>query len=81
MHHEAGVPPPPMTAHQSIQTAEGEPLLQFAMSPTAEGIDIYLYEQVIEPQLRSGAASSIGLVHAQYFCMQGRILIMGKKSY
>ena len=43
--------------HQAITTAGGEPLLQFAMAPTQEGDDVYLYEQLIEPQLKSGAAA------------------------
>ena len=50
----AGVAPPQESKHQSIQTLGGEPLLQFAMTPTREGDDVYLYEQLIEPQLRSG---------------------------
>ena len=53
--HAAGVAPPEDTQHQTIQTARGEALLQFAMSPTAVGDDVYLYEQLIEPELKSGA--------------------------
>jgi hypothetical protein len=40
--------------HQSLQTKGGEQLLQFAMSPTEVGVDVYLYEQLIEPELGSG---------------------------
>jgi hypothetical protein len=50
----AGVAPPQESKHQSIQTVGGEPLLQFAMTPTPVGEDVYLYEQLIEPELRSG---------------------------
>lgn len=33
----------------------GETFVQFVMSPTAEGDNLYLYEQVVEPVLQSGA--------------------------
>ena len=36
----------------------GEQFVQFVMSPTAEGDDVYLYEQLVEPVLQSGACSS-----------------------
>ncbi len=50
----AGVAPPQKSRHQSIQTVGGEPLLQFAMTPTRGAEDVYLYEQLIESELCSG---------------------------
>jgi hypothetical protein len=37
-----------------LQTLAGEQLLQFAMSPTEKGDDVYLYEELVEPKLKSG---------------------------
>ena len=39
---------------QGITTVGSESLLQFAMTPTEFGDDVYLYEQLIEPTLDSG---------------------------
>ena len=33
----------------------GEQFVQFVMSPSATGDDVYLYEQLVEPVLQSGA--------------------------
>ena len=39
---------------QEITTVGSQSLLQFAMSPTELGDDVYLYEELIEPTLKSG---------------------------
>ena len=40
--------------NQEIATVGSQPLLQFAMSPTELGDNVYLYEELIEPKLHSG---------------------------
>ena len=39
---------------QELTTMGSQSFLQFAMSPTEVGDDVYLYEQLIEPALASG---------------------------
>jgi deoxyribonuclease-2 len=52
--HREGEAPEQKTDNHVITTVGGEQLLQFAMSPTPAGVDVYLYEQLIEPKLKSG---------------------------
>ena len=33
----------------------GEQFIQFVMSPTKKGDDVFLYEQLVEPVLQAGA--------------------------
>ncbi|BDA51187.1 Deoxyribonuclease-2-beta [Coccomyxa sp. Obi] len=52
--HKTGEVPVKDSINQELATVGSEPLLQFAMSPTEIGDDVYLYEELIEPKLKSG---------------------------
>lgn len=53
--------PDKVNISQPVTSIGGEQFIQFEMSPSADGDDVYLYEQLVEPVLQSGDSPSHAL--------------------
>ena len=58
--------PDKVNISQPVTSIGGQQFIQFAMSPTELGDDVYLYEQLVEPVLQSGDSPIPRLARERY---------------